>query len=171
MVVPENDYIELRYIMNLTLQKLRLHIHRVLKNIKPYRPLLIDIALSVKSGCSYYYKLLRKSKNLSNNMVLREQKWHTELNTIISFTFWEKARNLCASIKYENPLKWLQFQIIRNYLQTNFVVSHFLQGVNPECQYCLISNETISHIFLETDEDNDGLLQVPQVFDLLVQAG
>ena len=49
VVVPENDYIELRYIINLTLQKLRLPIHRVLKNIQPYRPLLIDIALSVKS--------------------------------------------------------------------------------------------------------------------------
>ena len=37
-------------------------------------------------------------------MAKREQKWHTELNTQFSITFWERARKLCASINFENPL-------------------------------------------------------------------
>ena len=88
-----------------------------------------------------------KAKNLSNNMTLREQKWHAELNTTFSIIFWEKTRRLCASINFENPLKWLQFQIVRNSLQTNYIVSHFIRSVNPECFYCGLSSETISHLY------------------------
>lgn len=80
-------------------------------------------------------------------MSKREQKWHTELNTTFSILFWEKARRFCASINFENPLKWLQFQILRNSLQTNLIVSHFVRTVSPECQYCQLSLETISHLY------------------------
>ena len=44
-------------------------------------------------------------------------------------------------------MKWLQFQILRNSLQTNVIVSHFKNNVNPACQYCQTSDETISHLF------------------------
>ena len=122
--VTEDDYIEIRFIINLAFQKLKLRSTRVLPAVKPFKPLLIDIALSAKRGCSLYYKLIRKSKDMSNNMVIREQKWHMELNQTFSISFWEKARQLCASINFENPLKWLQFQV------------HFIRNVNPECYYC-----------------------------------
>ena len=61
--------------------------------------------------------------------------------------FWEKARKLCASINFENPLKWLQFQVLRNSLQTNVITSHFIPNVNPECNFCLLSPELVSHIY------------------------
>ena len=80
-------------------------------------------------------------------MSQKEQKWHEELGTIFSVDFWEKARKLCASINFENPLKWLQFQILRNSLQTNKIVHHFIQNVTPECNFCQISTETISHLY------------------------
>ena len=145
--VDDNDYIEIRFIIKLALQKLKLPFHKVGKAIQPSIPLLIDIARGTSKGCSFYYKIIRNSKNLSNNMNKREQKWHTELNTRFSITFWEKARQLCAAINFENPLKWLQFQIVRNSLQTNIIVSHFVRTVNPECYYCQIAPETISHLY------------------------
>ena len=145
--VNENYYIEMRFIINLALQKLKLPLHKVGYEIRPSKPLLIDIALGTSNCCSFYYKIIRNSKNISNNMAKREQKWHTELNTQFSITFWERTRKLCASINFENPLKWLQFQIIRNSLQTNLIVSHFVRTVNPECHYCQISPETISHLY------------------------
>ena len=80
-------------------------------------------------------------------MVAREQKWHTELDNTFSVFLWGKARKLWASINYENPLKWLQFQILRNSLQTNKIVSHFIPTVSPECQFCLLTSETISHLY------------------------
>ena len=65
---------------------------------------------------------MRNGKNLSNNMGIREQKWHVELGKTFSVYFWEKARKLCASINFENPLKWLQFQVLRNSLKTNALI-------------------------------------------------
>ena len=44
-------------------------------------------------------------------------------------------------------MKWLQYQILRNCLQTNVIVSHFIHNVNPACQYCKNSDEVISHLF------------------------
>ena len=88
-----------------------------------------------------------KSRVLSNKIAKREQKWHRELNTLFSISFWEKARKLCASICHENPIKWLQYQIVRNSLQTNLIVSHFIENVNQECHFCQLYAESISHLF------------------------
>ena len=52
--------------------------------------------MSTKKGFSFYYKIIRKGKNLSNNMAIREQKWHLELEKTFSVYFWENARKLCA---------------------------------------------------------------------------
>ena len=86
-------------------------------------------------------------KSLSNGNATRELKWHTELKSRFSINFWDKSRKLCASICHENPMKWLQYQILRNCLQTNVIVSHFIHNVNPACQYCKNSDEVISHLF------------------------
>ena len=147
LAVSENDYIEIKYIISLALQKLKLPPDRVLQAVRPYKPLLVDITLATKKGCSYYYKIIRKGKNISNNMSAREQKWHIELDKTFSIYFWENARKLCASINFENPLKWLQFQVLRNSLQTNVITSHFIPNVNPECNFCLLSPELVSHIY------------------------
>ena len=145
--VAENNFVEIRYIIKTALQKIGCPLNKVLPVSHPNKPLLIDVALATLKGCSFYYKLLRTKKNLKNCMGAREQKWHGELGVLYSVDFWEKSRKLCASINFENPIKWLQFQIIRNSLQTNYIISHFIQNVNPECKFCLLSSETISHIY------------------------
>ena len=145
--IDNNKYIDIRYIITLALQKLRFPRQKLLIASYPFRPLLIDVALSTQKGCSNYYKLLMEKRFLNNKNGIREQKWHTELNSNFSVNFWDKSRKLCASINHENPIKWLQHQIVRNSLQTNLIVSHFKQNVFPECQYCQNTPETISHLF------------------------
>ena len=63
---------------------------------------------------------------------------------------------MCASINFDNQLWWLQYQIVRNSLQTNYIVSHFKPNVSPTCTYCRnLDNldwnpnnlEKISHLF------------------------
>ena len=98
VVISENSYIEIRYIISLALQILKYPQEKISPVFQPFKPILIEIALSSKKGCSVYYKLLRKSKTLVNNMSGREQKWHLELNTRFSVIFWDKVRKLCASI-------------------------------------------------------------------------
>ena len=52
-------------------------------------------------------------------------------------------------IDFDNQLRWLQFQIVRNSLQTNFIVSHFRPNISKICTFCQDpeSLELISHIF------------------------
>ena len=98
-------------------------------------------------GCRPYYLLLRKKNVLINKIYKRESKWHQELGSNFSIEHWNNSRKLCAEIRFDNKLKWLQYQIIRNSLQTNYIVSHFNRNVPKHCYYCRENNELISHLF------------------------
>ena len=111
-----------------------------------------------------YYKMLTKKSFLSNKISVREAKWHEELGTHFSIHFWNNSRSLCASINFENKLKWLQFQIIRNSLQTNYIVSHFKRTVPKECQYCSESDELVSHLFWSCHVVNSFLNNISTFF-------
>ena len=166
--ISEIKFIDIRYIVTLSLQKLRLPNAKLLPASYPSKPLLIDIALSTSKGCSNYHKCLTKKNHLKNKIYTRENKWHQELNSRFSIHFWEKARRLCASICHENPTKWLQYQILRNSLQTNYIVSHFLPTVTPECQFCHQTAEKISHLFWSCSMVSDFLIDV---FALICSTG
>ena len=84
---------------------------------------------------------------MENKIGKRDEKWHLELETVLSVNFWDKARQLNSTINFDNPGKWLQYQIIRNSLQTNYIVSHFIRNVSPLCEYCGLENEKISHLY------------------------
>ena len=119
----------------------------------PLQPLLTKIATWTKKGCNFYYRLLRKKENLKTNLGKHEAKWHQELNCILSTEFWNSSYNLSSQIKYDNRIKWLQYQINRNSLYTNYRVNKFNQMVSPKCTFCLLSGaqspslEKISHLF------------------------
>ena len=84
---------------------------------------------------------------LSASVNKRELKWHQELSTVFSLDFWSNARKLYSEVSMDNKLKWLQYQIVRNSLQTNFIVSHFKLNVSRLCSYCHHADELISHVF------------------------
>ena len=145
--IDEIKHIDIRYIIKSSLQRLKLSESRLAIVSYPMIPTLINIALATKKGCGPYYRLLSKKRYLENNIGKRDEKWHAELDSVLSVTFWDNVRHLNSTIDFDNPNKWLQFQIIRNCLQTNYIVSHFIRNVSPLCQYCGFSNEKISHIF------------------------
>ena len=64
-----------------------------------------------------------------------------------SVDFWDRIRKLNSSISFNNNIKWLQYQLIRNSLQTNYIVSHFIRNVSPLCKYCNNFDEKISHLY------------------------
>ena len=162
LIISEHKYIDLRYIINLTFQKLNFPPKNLLCAAYPQKPTLIDIALVTNKGCSSYYKILTKKQVLRNKIILRDEKWHSELQTIYSIGFWDKTRKLNSSIQFNNNLKWLQFQIIRNSLQTNHIVSHFVRNVSPMCKYCSESEEKISHLFWFCQNVSSFLVEVFQ---------
>ena len=142
-------FIDIRYTIKAAISKLNLPQSRLGLVNFPETPLLIEIALSTVKGCSKYYKILNKKSNFNNKISQREAKWHLELEQKFSLQFWTNARKLYASIDFDNSLKWLQFQIVRNSLQTNYIVHRFKPSVPPTCSYCmdLDSSEKISHLF------------------------
>ena len=154
--ISQEKFIDIRYTIRTALLKLKMQPAQLNCAHFPQKPLLIDIDTSTSKGCSKYYKILNMKANLNNKIYLRENLWHLELNQHLSVQFWDNAKRLCASINFDNQLRWLQFQIVRNSLQTNYIVSHFKPNVSPTCSYCrnldnlernLNNLEKISHLF------------------------
>ena len=129
--ISQEKFIDIRYTIRTAILKLKMQAAKLNCAHFPKKPFLIDItiALSTSKGCSKYYKILNMKANLNNKIYLRENLWHLELNQHLSVQFWDNAKRLCASINFDNQLRWLQFQIVRNSLQTNYIVSHFKPNV------------------------------------------
>ena len=146
-IVEPELYTELRYIITSSIRSLGVQEDDLQEQFMPSQPLIFNIALSSKKGCSLFYKILTKKSTLSNKIYQRENNWHNNLGTIFSIDFWQETYKQTASLKYENKLKWLQYQINRGSLKTNYIVSHFLPNVSPLCHYCGEMNEKIEHLF------------------------
>ena len=166
--LEEIKFIDIRYIINLALQKMKLPGEKLLPAEYPSIPLLIDVALSTSKGCSKYHQFASKKQHLNNKMYVREDKWHQELNSRFSIHFWENARRLCSKIREDNTTKWLQFQIVRHSLQNNHIVSKFIPNVDASCQFCHLSVELTSHLFYSCNKVSDFLTEV---FTLISNTG
>ena len=155
--ISEEDFVELSYIIKTAFRKLGLRDNHGICNHLPYQPLLISIINLTKSGCNVYNRLVTKKSNLRQTMTKQETKWHTELGCVFGLEFWNKTYCLVAGIKNENKLKWLQFQINRNSLFTNYRVNKFKPYISSLCSFCSQTEggpqnpELISHLFFECD--------------------
>ena len=150
--VSEENLIELHYIIKIARHSLEIKDDCTIPTFLPYQPLLLNIVNLTKKGCSSYSKLLRKKTNLSTPLVYREQKWHNELQCTFGTEFWNKTYSMVANIKHENKIKYLQFQINRNCLFTNYKVNKFKPQISPLCTFCChLDNaqhfELVSHLF------------------------
>ena len=107
-------------------------------------------AMQSRKGCSSYYKVLSKKSILGNKIYEREDTWHNKLNCRFTLDFWRKSWRLVSDLKYENKLRWLQYQIVRNSLKTNYIVNKAIPTVSPLCHYCgteTFELETTLHLF------------------------
>ena len=145
--MDENSYIEVTYIIKTAVERLGLVLEKLPEVQLPLQPLLINVASMTIKGCSSYYKILRKKNNLKAILAEREEKWHGELNTIFGISFWNQTYSFTASIKFDNRLKWMQYQIVRNSQFTNIRVNKFKPNVSPLCSYCKQELEKISHLY------------------------
>ena len=90
--------------------------------------------------------LSKKIYGTTGNIAKRELKWTIELGRNPGIFFWNNCYKLNSEIFYNNKIKWLQYQITRNCLKTNIIVSKFTD-TSPLCTFCGIANESISHLF------------------------
>ena len=158
--LSEVKYIDIRFTINRAFQQLKFPVSKLFPISRPFQPQLIEIALRAKKGCQPYYRLLSNKSWSRNSIGNRDEKWHNELNCHFSVTFWGQIRKLTSRITFNNNIKWLQFQINRNSLQTNFIVSHFVPTVSPLCKFCNIEPELVSHVFWQCTVVQEFLKEV-----------
>ena len=144
--LTQNTFIELHYIVTSAVRSLGIVEQRLPRLELPQQPIISNIATLTIKGCNSYYKILRKKKNLVNNIRLREEKWHLEMGSVIGVDHWNKIYNFTTNINNDNYLKWLQFQTVRNSLFTNYRVNKFNNNISPLCSACL-EVEKVGHIF------------------------
>ena len=152
VMISDETLIEMHFIIDTSFRALGLNVKNFKSPHLPCQPLLINVLNMSKKGCSVYSKFLKKKKNLNSPVVERETKWHTELQTVFSINFWNKTYTLTSEIKFENKIKWMQYQIVRNSLFTNYKVHKFKPHISPLCTLCSDvenppHNELVSHIF------------------------
>ena len=139
----------MRFILKSSFDKLGFEIDIIPFVELPYQPLIVNIATSTRKGCSSYYKLIRKKKQLTRTQATRENKWHVELNKTYGVPFWNNLYAFTASIKNDNKIKWMQYQIIRNCQFSNYRVNKFKPNISPLCSYCKNFDEKLSHLYYQ----------------------
>ena len=156
-VIDNETYRSLLEVIKATLRSLGLSESFAIATHHPFQPLLISIVLASRKGCRTYYKLMRNTSKPGYGLSAREEKWHLELNSTFSAIFWSKTYQMTGNIRNENQIKWLQFQIHRNSLYTNYRVNKFNQEVSKYCTFCLQDPtktpfvELVSHLFFDCD--------------------
>ena len=163
-ILDENSYIEIKYILKSCVEGLGLQLERLPIVHLPSQPLLVNIATLTRTGCSSYYKLLRKHQNLRSSQADREAKWHTELNTVYGIPFWNRSYSFTASIRNDNKIKWMNYQIVRNCQFSNYRVNKFKPNVSPLCTYCQTTNEKLSHLYFHCNKVQDFWIELQNWF-------
>ena len=62
--------------------------------VQPRLPLLIKIGTVQAKGCNFFYQTFRSKFNCLRNSSKGEDKWHNNLNSLFSVTFWDKILKL-----------------------------------------------------------------------------
>ena len=134
---------------------------------QPRQSALIQIAFTKLKGCRAFYNIFRAKANDKTTLAKCETKWHNLLTTNLSVTFWDRAWKLQASIKENNPFKWMQCQILRASIFTNNRVSKFKPDVTDQCDLCNLHTENALTLFMQCNVSLDLWASVRTYFQTL----
>ena len=105
---------------------------------EPRQSIIILIATRNTKGCRGFYNTFRARANQRDGggTAKHEIKWHGKLESVMSVDFWDKVWKLHASVRENNPFKWMQCQILRNSIYTNNRLSKFKNEISDQCDFC-----------------------------------
>ena len=113
----------------------------------PRLPLLYKIALAQPKGCNFFYSILRSKQTLTRTTLKSEKKWHENLGSVLSVTFWDNILKLPSKMLVPNKMIWNQIQINKHLLPTNYTVSQYDRTVSPLCSFCSLHLERLHLLF------------------------
>ena len=113
----------------------------------PRLPLIHKLSCLSNKGCGIFYNTLRARDLARQSTAESEQKWHTELGTVLSVDFWDKIWKLNKGSHFSNKMKWINLQINRFILPTNYTVNKYKPNQDPGCSFlCTTHLETIPNL-------------------------
>ena len=115
----------------------------------PRIPPLYKISCLQRKGCGIFYQILRVREISKINTAKSESRWHQELGTTFSVQFWDNIWKILRNQFISNRMKWVQLQINKFLLPTNYSVSKYKPTQDPSCSFCLTGNhiERLSNLF------------------------
>ena len=117
----------------------------------PRLPPLHKLSCLQTKGCGIFYQTLRAREISQINTAKSESKWHEELGTTFSVQFWDTIWKLHKNQFISNRMKWVQLQINRFILPTNYSVNKYQPSQDPSCSFCPAGKhlERLSNLFWE----------------------
>ena len=110
----------------------------------PRLPLIHKLSTNATKGCRNFYEMLKAREWAKNNTAESEKKWQLELDTTFSVIFWDKIWKLNKFFLCSNKMKWVNLQILRYILPTNYTVNKYNQNQDPSCSFCAKHDERLS---------------------------
>ena len=103
----------------------------------PRLPLIHKLSCLSSKGCRPYYVALKAREWSGLSTSESENKWHAELGTHFSVEFWDKIWILNKQSLVSNRTKWINLQICRFILPTNYSVNKYRPLQDPGCSFCI----------------------------------
>ena len=109
----------------------------------PKLPLIHKLSCMQAKGCRVFYTVLKSRDWTGASSVDCENKWQTELGTNFSVDFWNRIWKINKYSIVSNKLKWINLQITRFILPTNYTVNKYNPNQDPRCSYCNLHLERL----------------------------
>ena len=105
--------------------------------VSPRLPLIHKLSSISRKGCKAFYMALKAREWSGLNTSESESKWQVELGTHFSIDFWNKIWILNKQSIVSNKTKWINLQIFRFTLPTNYSVNKYKPFQDPGCSFCI----------------------------------
>ena len=112
----------------------------------PRLPVLLKLSCLQSKGCGTFYQTFRAREIARRSTIESEEKWHMELGTMFSINFWDKIWKISKNPMISNKMKWVQVQINRFLLPTNYTVNKYKDSQDPRCTFCTNHTELLPNL-------------------------
>ena len=113
----------------------------------PKLPLIHKLSSLGSKGCRIYYVALKSREWTELSTSNCENKWHGELGTHFSIDFWNQIWKINKHSLVSNKMRWVNLQIYRFILPTNYSVNKYKPLQDPGCSFCSEHLELLPYLF------------------------
>ena len=112
----------------------------------PRLPLIHKLSCMETKGCRTFYLALKARHWATLDTRDYENKWQNELDTTFSVNFWNKIWQINKHSLVSNRMKWVNLQILKFILPTNYTVNKYKPSQDPRCSFCTAHSERLPYL-------------------------